>query len=82
MVDTIDNSRIVIECAADVYQVDESTITLDTDVREELSNQSLLLVAFISAIEDETGIIIDLSEAGQLKTIRDFVDKVKKLGAA
>ena len=71
--------KTVIKCAAEAYGVDEASITLDTDIREQLSNQSLKMVAFISCIEDELDVQIDLREAGKLKTIHDFVDKVNQL---
>ena len=74
---TIKNT--VIQCAADAYGVDASTITPDTDIREQLSNQSLKLVAFISGIEDELNVTVHLREAGKLKTIRDFIIKVNQL---
>ena len=63
----------VIRCAAEAYGVDASAITLDTIIREALSNQSLKLIAFISSIEEEFDVSIDLSDAMKLKTIRDFV---------
>lgn len=69
----------VIECAADAYEVDASTITLATDIRDDLSNQSLKMIAFISSIEDELGANIDLRDAGKMNTIADFVEKVKEL---
>jgi acyl carrier protein len=69
----------VIQCAAAAYGVDASVITLDTVIREELSNQSLKLLAFISGIEDELDVGIDLTDAMKLKTIRDFADKVNQL---
>ena len=68
----------VIECAAAAYGVDASTITLDTNIRQELSNQSLKLVVFISGIEDELDVRIDMRDAAKLLTIRDFVDKVSQ----
>jgi acyl carrier protein len=69
----------VIQCAADAYMVDASAITLDTNIREQLSNQSLKLVVFISTIEDELDVTIEIRDAAKLKTIRDFVDKVNQL---
>lgn len=69
--------EIVIACAAESYEVDAATITLDTDIREDLSNQSMLMIGFISAIEDETGANIELRDAGKMITIRDFVEAVK-----
>lgn len=55
--------EIVIACAAEAYEVDAANITLDTDIREDLSNQSMLMIAFISGIEDETGANIELRDA-------------------
>lgn len=69
----------VIECAAEAYSVEASSITLDTDIRNDISNQSLKLVAFISGIEDELEVTIDLGEAAELKTIRDFANKVAEI---
>lgn len=71
--------KIVIQCAAEVYGVDATVINLETDIREELSNQSMKLIAFISGIEDELDVKIEMREAGQLKTISDFIDKVNQL---
>jgi acyl carrier protein len=72
--------KTIIQCASEAYDVDASTITLDTDIRKQLSKQSLLLVAFISSIEDELDVVIDLGEAAELKTIRDFARKVDEIG--
>lgn len=69
----------VIACAAETYEADPAAITPDTNIREELSNQSLLMIAFISGIEDSLGAAIDLRDAAQLLTIGDFVAKVKEL---
>ena len=71
--------KTVIECAALVYRKDASTLSLNTNIYEELSSQSLLMVAFISCIEDELDIQIELREAAELKTIGDFVKKVIEL---
>ena len=69
----------VIACAAEAYNVDVSTISLNTVIRQELSSQSLVLIAFISSIEDALGVSIDLRDAGKLLTIGDFVEKTKEL---
>lgn len=69
----------LIEIAAEVYEADPASICPDTDIREELSNQSMLLIAFISSIEEACGAVIDLSEAGKLTTIQDFADKINEL---
>lgn len=69
----------VIACAAEAYSADMSKVNLNTVIREELSNQSLLLIAFISSIEDALGVSIDLREAGKLLTVGDFMEKVKSM---
>ena len=69
----------VIACAAGAYGVDASTITLDTNVREQLSNKSLKLLVFISNLEDELDVSIEIRDAARLITIRDFVDKANEL---
>lgn len=69
----------IIACAADVYEADAATITPETDIRLDLSNQSLLMVAFVSGIEDELGVSIELRDAAKLNTIADFTAKAKEL---
>lgn len=76
--DTIDEiAQKVITCAAEGYEVDASTITLATDIREDLSNQSMKMIAMISSIEDELGVTIDIPDAGNMNTIGDFVQAVR-----
>jgi acyl carrier protein len=70
--------KTTIRCAAEAYGVDAEAITLDTRIREELSNKSLLMVAFISSIEEELDVKIDLRDAMKLFTIRDFAGKVSE----
>ena len=69
----------VMECAALVYGVDAATLKPETDIREELSNQSLKLIAFISTLEDELDAVIEFQDAMALKTIGDFIEKVKEV---
>lgn len=72
----------VIECAAEAYCVDADSLSTATVIREELSSQSLKMVAFISCIEDQLDVSIDLRDAASLKTIGDFVNKVNQLAEA
>ena len=71
-------AQIVIEAAADAYGVDASAITLATDIREDLSNESMKMIVMISTIEDETNVTIEIQEASNLMTIADFVNVVKE----
>lgn len=67
----------VIECAATAYGVDQATLTLATDIREDLSNESMKMIVMISEIEDELGVTIEIQEASNLNTLGEFVNKVK-----
>ena len=69
----------VLNCCAEAYCVDVQSITPATDIREDLSNQSLKLLAFISGIEEELDVTIDMNDAGKLITIADFIEKVREL---
>ena len=71
-------AQAVIACAAEAYGVDASKITLGTDIREELSNESMKMIVMISQIEEELGVSIEIQEASLLMTIQDFVDKVRE----
>lgn len=71
--------KIVMQCAAKVYGVEIENISVETDIREELSNQSIKLLTFLSAVEGECGVVFDLAQTGELKTIKDIVDKVQNL---
>ncbi len=70
--------KSVIAAAADAYGVDIKKITLSTDIREDLSNESMKMIVMISTIEDELNVTIEIQEASQLNTISDFVNVVKE----
>ena len=71
-------AQTVIQCAAEAYGTDISKITLSTDIREDLSNESMKMIVMISQIEDELDATIEIQEASLLNTIGDFVRKVKE----
>ena len=73
--------KTVIKCAADGYDVDQASITLATDIREDLSPESMKMIVMLSGIEEALDVVIEIPEAGNLNTIADFVNTVKeKLG--
>ena len=49
-----------------------------TDIREDLSNESMKMIVMISEIEDELDVTIEIQEASLLNTLADFVLKVKE----
>lgn len=70
-------AEIVKECAADAYGVDVSELSMSTDIREDLSSESMKMIVMISGIEDELDVTIEIQEASALKTLADFTQRVK-----
>lgn len=71
-------AQTVLACAAEAYGVEEDTLTMATDIREDLSNESMKMIVMISQIEDELDVEIEIQEASLLNTLADFVNKVKE----
>ena len=59
-------------------QVEESEITMDTNLMKDLSADSLDAVEIIMAIEDEYGIEIPDEEAENIQTVQDLVRFVEE----
>ena len=74
-------TKTIIKCAAEGYDVEESSITLATDIREDLSSESMKMIVMLSNIEEALDVVIEIPEAGSMNTIADFVNTVRaKLG--
>lgn len=71
-------AQTVLSCAADAYGVEESVLTMATDIREDLSNESMKMIVMISEIEEELDVTIEIQEASLLNTLADFVNKIKE----
>lgn len=71
-------AKTVIACAADAYGVDAAGLTLSTDIREDLSNESMKMIVMISEIEERLKVTIEIQEASQLNTLGEFTAKVKE----
>lgn len=66
------------EIIMEQLQVDESEITMDTNLMKDLSADSLDAVEIIMAIEDEFGIEIPDEEAETIQTVQDLVRFVEE----
>ena len=71
-------AKVVIASAAEAYGIDEAEIKLSTDVREDLGNQSMKMIVMLSEITERIGVSIDITEAGAMNTIGDFVKAVRE----
>jgi acyl carrier protein len=73
--------RIIRERLAEILEVDEDRITLDSDFAVDLDADSLALIELVEALEEElgertVGFSIDDEDLDDLKTVRDAVDYV------
>ena len=68
----------IIEMIATIYNKDADTLSVDTDMREELKGSSVLMVGLVSEIENELDVMIQLADAAACTTIGDLVDKVEE----
>ena len=67
------------EALAEQFDIDKETISMDTNVIEDLGADSLDLVELIMSLEDEFGISISDEQAQQLYTVSRIVDYLEKL---
>ncbi len=66
------------EIIMEQLQVEESEITMETNLMKDLSADSLDAVEIIMAIEDEYGIEIPDEEAESIQTVQDLVRFVEE----
>ena len=64
---------------AEQFEVSPDTITLDTNLVDDLGADSLDVVELIMSIEDEFGVSISDEEAANLVTVQRIVEYVEKL---
>ena len=68
------------EIIARELMVDESDITLETDIINDLGADSLTVVDLAMALEDEFEIEMPDEELEDIKTVGDIVNYIKSLG--
>jgi acyl carrier protein len=73
--------RILRERLAEILEIDEERITLDSSFTEDLDADSLALIELVEALEEElgertVGFSIDDEDLGDLRTVREAVDYV------
>ncbi|ACI19301.1 acyl carrier protein [Dictyoglomus thermophilum] len=62
----------------DQLRVDESLVTMDSNIQEDLGADSLDAVELIMALEEEFGIDVQDEEAENFKTVGDVVRYIEK----
>ncbi|MBQ4177134.1 MAG: acyl carrier protein [Lachnospiraceae bacterium] len=69
---------IVIKAVATIYGKDESELSMDTNIKEELGGASVKMVGLTAAIEEETDAMVELQVASACETLGDLVDAVEE----
>ena len=64
---------------AQQFELDPESITMDTNLLEDLGADSLDVVELIMSLEDMYGISINDEDAAQLHTVSRIVDYLEKL---
>jgi acyl carrier protein len=73
--------RIIRERLAEILEIDESRITIDSNFAHDLDADSLALIELVEALEEElgertVGFSIDDEDLADLHTVRDAVEYV------
>ena len=68
----------VIGLVATSYGADESTLSVDTNIAEDLGGASIQMVGLVSEIENELDVLVQLQVAAACVTIGNLVDKVEE----
>ena len=66
------------KAVATIYGKDESELSMDTNIKEELGGASVKMVGLTAAIEEETDAMVELQVASACETLGDLVDAVEE----
>ena len=66
------------EIICEQFDVDEESVTLDTDIREDLDADSLDMVDLVMSFEDEIKIEVPDSAIETVKTVDDIVKFIEE----
>ena len=66
------------EIILDVITIDESKVTLDASLEQDLGADSLDAVEIIMLLEDQFGISLDDEATQNIKTVRDLVNFIEE----
>ena len=67
------------EALAQQFEMDPQSITMDTNLIDDIGADSLDVVELIMSLEDSFGIAISDEDAAQLYTVRRIVEYLEKL---
>ena len=68
----------IIGLVATSYDVEESTLTAETSIKDDLGGASIQMVGLVSEIENELDVLGQLQTAAACNTIGELVDKVEE----
>lgn len=68
----------ICEMLADKFDVDASTLTVDTKIKEDLQADSLDIVELMMDLEEECGVTIPDEEVAKMVTIGDLMKYIEE----
>ncbi|WP_439256791.1 MULTISPECIES: acyl carrier protein [unclassified Lonepinella] len=74
--------QILTNALVSLFEVDESQITLDTHLYQDLEIDSIDAIDLIDYIKRQTGYKLQAEDFRNVRTVRDVIDAVKKLSDA
>ena len=69
----------VCELLAKQLEIDPDTITMETNIVEDLGADSLDVVELVMALEEEYGLVVTEEGVGDLRTVRQVAEFIEKL---
>ena len=69
----------IISLIADKLGKKKSSISLDTNLVEDLGADSLDVVELVMTFEDEFGVSLPDEDVSKMKTVKDIVEYIKKI---
>lgn len=68
----------IVNILAKQFEIDPKTITMETNLVDDIGADSLDVVELVMSLEDEYGISISDEDAGNLFTVAQIVDYIEK----
>ncbi|NBI12267.1 acyl carrier protein [[Haemophilus] felis] len=74
-----DIQQLLTDALVSLFEVDESKITLDTHLYEDLEIDSIDAIDLIDHIKRKTGYKLQAEDFRNVRTVRDVIEAVKKI---
>ncbi|OOH90645.1 acyl carrier protein [Pasteurellaceae bacterium 15-036681] len=73
--------KVLTDALVSLFEVDESKITLETNLYEDLEIDSIDAIDLIDYIKRQTGYKLQAEDFRNVRTVNDVIEAVKKISA-